>query len=213
MLTRIGVTGGIGSGKSEVCKTITSFDIPLIQADIIARHLTDSDPSVKKDILALLGSSSYDASTGALDRALVASLIFGDRKKLRALNAIVHPRVLTSVAEELEVIEKRRKSGYVLVEAALMFESGLAKQMDYVLTVAAEDTRRIGRVRKRSDMTEEQFRAVVESQIPVEVSIESSDFVIHNNGTFDELRRKAAFFHTIFSALKPHQERDNGHSR
>jgi len=213
MLTRIGVTGGIGSGKSEVCKIISSFDVPFISADLIARRLTDSDPEIKRKIIARFGLGSYAAVTGTLNRAYIASLVFGNRENLLALNAIVHPPVLNSVDKEIQAIEKKQKTDYIIVEAALMFESGLNKKLDYVLTVAAEEALRTERVHKRSNLTEEQIRLRMENQIPVEEAIAASDFVLHNNGSVVELQRKVVFFHSIFSTLKPHTKRNHGHSR
>jgi len=212
MLTRIGVTGGIGSGKSEVCKIISTFDVPCISADLIARRLTDSDPEIKRKIIARFGHSSYAASTGMLNRAVVASLVFDNRENLLALDAIVHPPVLEAVGEEAEALEKKQHMGYIIVEAALMFESGLNERLDYVLTVAAEEALRIDRVRRRSNLTEEQIRSRMQNQIPADEAIELSDFVLHNNGSLDDLRAKVVFFHTIFSALKSHPKRDHGHS-
>jgi dephospho-CoA kinase len=213
MLTRIGITGGIGSGKSEVCKIISSFGVPVISADLIARRLTDSNPEIKKKVIARFGLDSYAAATGTLNRAYVASLVFGNKENLLALNAIVHPPVLKSVDDETQAIEKIHKAGYIIVEAALMFESGLNKKLDYVLTVAAEDALRIDRVRNRSNLTEEQIRSRMESQIPIDEAIELSDFVLHNNGSVEDLQQKVIFFHTLFSALKPQAKRDHGHSR
>ncbi len=213
MLTRIGVTGGIGSGKSEVCKIISSFGVSVFSADLIARRLTDSDPAIREKIISLFGANSYNPASGTLNRELVASFVFGNSQNLLALNSIVHPAVVKAVDEEIQSIEKNKESGYLVVEAPLMFESGLNKKLDYVLTVAAEDALRIERVRQRSNLTEEQIRLRMENQIPVEEAMAASDFVLHNDGTADELRRKVVFFHSIFSTLKPYTKRNHGHPR
>ena len=213
MLTRIGVTGGIGSGKSEVCKIISSFEVPVFSADLIARRLTDSDPAIRKKIVSLFGDESYNPVSGTLSREYVASLVFGNRKNLTALDSIVHPPVLKTVDDEIQTIEKKQKTGYIVVEAALMFESGLNKKLDYVLTVEVEEVLRIDRVRGRSNLTEEQIRLRIENQIPIDEAIAKSDFVLHNNGTADELHRKVVFFHSLFSTLKPQTKRNHGHPR
>jgi dephospho-CoA kinase len=213
MLTRIGVTGGIGSGKSEVCKIISSFEVPVLSADLIARRLTDSDSAIRKKIISLFGSDAYDSASGALNRDYVASLAFGKRENILTLDSIVHPAVLKTVEEEIRTIENKQKTGYLVVEAPLMFESGLNKKLNYVLTVAAEETLRIERTRNRSNLTEEQIRLRMDNQIPVEEAIAASDFVLHNNGSVDDLRRNVVFFHSIFSALKPHAEKNHGHPR
>ena len=203
MLTRIGVTGGIGSGKSEVCKRISSFQVPVLSADLIARRLTDSDPGIREKILSRFGREAYNPASGLLNREYIASVAFGKREILLALNSIVHPVVLKAVEAEIQVIAKKRETGYIAVEAALMFESGLNKTLDYVLTVAADEALRIYRTRKRSNLTEEQIRLRMENQFSVEEAIEASDFVIENNDTVDQLYKKVIFFHSIFLTLKP----------
>ena len=146
MLTRIGVTGGIGSGKSEVCKIISSFQVTVLSADLIARRLTDSDPAIKKKIISLFGDDAYNPAAGTLNREYIASLVFGSRKNLLALDSVVHPPVLKKIDEEIQAIEKKQKSGYIAVEAAIMFESGLDKKLDYVLTLQADEALRVDRV-------------------------------------------------------------------
>ena len=211
MLTRIGVTGGIGSGKSEVCKIISSFQVTVLSADLIARRLTDSDPAIKKKIISLFGDDAYNPAAGTLNREYIASLVFGSRKNLLALDSVVHPPVLKKIDEEIQAIEKKQKSGYIAVEAAIMFESGLDKKLDYMLTLQADEALRVDRVQRRSNLTEEQIRLRMKNQTPVEEAIAKSDFVLYNNGTADELRQKVVFFHAIFSTLKPHTERDHGY--
>jgi dephospho-CoA kinase len=213
MLTRIGITGGIGSGKSEVCQKLAALGIAIVSADIIAHQLTDSDPDIRKKIISLLGPQSYDATSGMLKREYVAQLAFGNKGKLLTLNSIVHPAVFKAIESEIQIIEKKQKSGYVVVEAALMFESGLYKEVDYALTVVAEERLRIDRTRRRGNLTEEQIRLRMANQFAVEEAIEASDFVLHNNDSIDELHKRVIFFHSIFSTLRPHVKKNHGHSR
>jgi dephospho-CoA kinase len=213
MLTRIGITGGIGSGKSEVCQKFASLGIAIVSADIIAHQLTDSDPHIKRKIISLLGPETYDATSGMLRREYVAQLAFGNKGKLLTLNSIVHPEVFKAIESEIQITEKKQKAGYIVVEAALMFESGLYKEVDYVLTVVAEERLRIERTEKRGNFSEGQIRLRMANQFAVEEAIEASDFVLHNNDSIDALHKRVFFFHSIFSTLKPRVKKDHGHSR
>ncbi|MGA7162263.1 MAG: dephospho-CoA kinase [Bacteroidota bacterium] len=213
MLTRIGVTGGMGSGKSEVCKKISSFGVPVLFADLVANRLTDSDPVIRKKIISLFGSESYSTADGMLRRDYVARLAFGNRNNLLALNSIVHPAVLKAIDEDIRTIEKKLERGYIVVEAPVMFESGLNKKLDYVLGIVAEVPIRIDRTVKRSNLSEEQIRLRIQNQFSVEETIALSDFVLYNDGSIAELHKKVDFFHSIFSTLQSLGKKSHGHSR
>lgn len=212
MQMRIGVTGGIGSGKSQVCDKFRSFGVSVLSADHLAHQLTDSDPDLKKRIVALLGPESYDKESGLLAREHVAQLVFNNAKKREALNSIIHPAVLNGIEREALRIEQSGKENYLLVEAALMFESGLDKHVDYVLTVAADKTRRLERIAKRDKLSDEEIRQRMAAQFPIEEGIAASDFVINNNGSLDALNQQVQFFHHIFLSLKPRNKKRHEHS-
>lgn len=202
MLTRIGITGGIGSGKSEVCGKFSAMGITTISADVIARQLTDSDPSIRKKIIARFGPDAYTTS-GILNRQYIAGIVFENRESLKALNSIVHPSVITSIESAITSLDETKKGGYVIVEAALLFESRLNKKVDYTLTVVTDEAIRIERVRMRDNMSTEQIRMRMANQFPIEKAVEASDFVVYNNDSYDALYTKIKFLHTVFSTLKP----------
>jgi dephospho-CoA kinase len=203
MLTRIGITGGIGSGKSEVCGKFSALGITTISADAIARQLTDSEPLIRKKIIARFGPDAYNADSGLLNRQYIAGIAFENRERLNALNSIVHPAVITAIEAAITSLDEEKRGGYVIVEAALLFESRLNKKVDYILTVVADETLRIERVRKRDNMTDEQIRLRMASQFPIDKAVEASDFVVYNNDSLDALHAKIKFLHTVFSTLKP----------
>jgi dephospho-CoA kinase len=206
MLTRIGVTGGIGSGKSEICEKFSALGITTISADAIARQLTDEEPSIRKKIIARFGPDAY-ATSGLLDRQYIAGIVFDDSKKLNALNSIVHPAVITAIDTAITSLDEAKEKCYVIVEAAILFESRLNKKVDYILTVVADEALRIERVRKRDNMSDEQIRQRMASQFPVDKAVEASDFVVYNNDTPDALRAKITFLHALFLTLKPRQKK------
>lgn len=202
MLTRIGITGGIGSGKSEVCGKFSALGITTISADAIARQLTDSEPLIRKKIIARFGPDAYTTS-GLLNRQYIAGIVFENRDRLNALNSIVHPAVITAIEAAITSLDEAKETGYVIVEAALLFESRLNKKVDYILTVVADEALRIERVRKRDNISDEQIRQRMANQFPVDKAVEASDFVVYNNDSLDALHAKIKFLNTVFSTLKP----------
>jgi len=177
---RVGVTGGIGSGKTTVCRIFQSMGIPVYDADTWAKWLIENDPEVKNGILDLFGPEAYN-ETGAYQRAFIAGIVFQDPAKLAALNALVHPAV-----------ERHGKSWhdewankgvpYTVKEAALMIESGTYKHLDYLIVVTAPVEVRVERVLRRDQTTEEQVRARINQQITEADRIKFATFVIHNDG-------------------------------
>lgn len=200
----IGVTGGIGSGKSTVCEVFTRLGAPVFSADQSAKDIADTDPAARKEIIALLGPSSYTAAD-TLDRALVASKVFAHPELLQRLNEILHPRVFEKIDEWRETIH----APYALVEAALIFESGLDEVLDYTLVVMADDQIRIERTMQRGGMTRDQVLGRMMQQMPNDELKKHGDFFIVNEGTVDDLQSKVRFYHTLFSSLTQRKELDD----
>lgn len=177
---RVGITGGIGSGKTTVCRIFESLGIPVYYADDQAKWLIDNDASVKKGIVEIFGPQAYTAE-GTYDRPFVAGIVFKNKEKLAALNTVVHPAV-----ERHSRDWHKRQSGsgvpYTLREAALMIESGSYKFLDYLIVVSAPEDLRIRRVVGRDGVTEEQVRSRMANQLPEVDKIKLADFVIVNDG-------------------------------
>ena len=200
MLT-IGITGGIGSGKSTVCRLFEQKGVPVFSADAVAKELTNGP--LLPEIISAFGPSIVTPQ-GALDRGALAAIVFADPQQLEQLNAIVHPRVFDAFRQWEG--EQNGPAPYRLAEAALMFESGMFELVPYVLSVTAEDAVRITRVIARDGITEEQVRARIAQQATPEQLSELSDFQIANNGTLAELSARVDFFHILFSTLQPPKE-------
>ena len=177
---RVGITGGIGSGKTTVCHMFEALGIPVYYADDQAKWLISNDEALKESIVGLLGNSAYTAS-GAYDRTYVASIVFRDAEKLKALNALVHPAVETHSRRWHEE-QCRTGAPYTLKEAALMVESGSHRQLDRLIVVTAPDGLRIRRVMKRDGISEEQVRARMAHQLPENEKLALADLVIRNDG-------------------------------
>ncbi|MBL7780244.1 MAG: dephospho-CoA kinase [Saprospiraceae bacterium] len=177
---RAGVTGGIGSGKSTVCRIFQSLGVPVYDADTWAKWLIEHDSEVKNGILELFGPQAYDAS-GAYQRAWVAGIVFQDSGKLAALNALVHPAVERhSSAWHAE--QAQNGAPYTIKEAALMIESGSYRHLDFLIVVTAPESVRIERVMHRDGASEEQVRARISKQIPEAERLKHADLVIYNDG-------------------------------
>ena len=185
----LGVTGGIGSGKTTVCGFLEEQGARVFYADIEAKRLMRKDPDVQAAIVDAFGEAAYDEE-GALDRAYLADRVFGDAEQLDRLNAIVHPHVF----ETFEAAKARAADTEVSLlvhEAALLFEAGGDEHVDATAAAVAPDADRIDWVTARDDVTPDQVRARMQHQLPQDELRERADHVIENDGSLDNLRQKS----------------------
>lgn len=184
----LGVTGGIGSGKTTVCNILKEFGAWVFSADDEARRIMVEHAGVRQEITSAFGDASYNAD-GSLNRQYLAQQIFGDESKVSRINQIVHPRVFEAFRERRS---QAINAGVNLLvhEAALTFESGGYKHLDAVAVIFAPETRRIDRVQERDGASEEQIRKRMHHQIPVDEAISRADYVIENDGSLEDLRQK-----------------------
>jgi dephospho-CoA kinase len=177
-MIKVGITGGIGSGKSLVCEVFARLNIPVYHADLEARKLTDSDPSIRNELTSLLGKTIYSGPT--LNRVLMADLVFNDPNLLEKVNAIIHPRV----AQHFMLwCNNSMFHPYVIQESAILFESKAYLGFDAVISVSCPEETRIQRVLIRKNMNREKILAVMKNQLPESEIIRRSDYVIDNDGT------------------------------
>jgi dephospho-CoA kinase len=174
---QVGVTGGIGSGKSVVCELFSCLDIPVYNADYRAKWLTNHHSGIKEQVIDLLGPGAYNAD-GEYNTAFVASVVFKDEGLLKKLNAIIHPVVQEDTAEWV-----KRKSGalYVIKEAAIMKAAGDGNTLDFVIVVEAPVNLRIARILKRDSRSEQEIKAIIDRQITDEARSRIADFIIMND--------------------------------
>jgi dephospho-CoA kinase len=173
---KVGITGGIGSGKSTVCRVFMIMGIPVFEADSVAKELMNSDIVIREQLIHLFGSSVY-LPDQTIDRKFLSGMVFNNPSLLEQLNLIVHPAVRKSFEDWC----LNQQSPYVIHEAAILFESGFYKLMDKSITVVTDETERIERVMKRNKTTEEQVRERIRNQWTDEQRIKLTDFVIGNN--------------------------------
>ena len=171
----VGLTGGIGSGKTTIAKYFHSYGIPIYIADKEAKALMNRSKVIRRKLIQLFGSSAY--KNGELNREFLASKIFNDKTLLAKMNAIVHPKVASHFKRWL----KKQDAPYIIKEAAIIFENNLDYQYDYIITVIANEDLRIDRVTKRDEVSEEKVKSIIRNQLPDKEKLERSDFVIENN--------------------------------
>lgn len=178
-MLKVGITGGIASGKSAVCKIFEVIGIPVYSADKRAKTLIFENPEIRKEIVLLLGDKAY-RKDGSYDTTFVSSIVFSDPLKLQALNEIVHPRV----REDYMLWHDLQEAPYTLHEAALIIESGFHAMMDKLIVVTAPEDIRIKRIIYRDGISEEEAMGRIISQMPDDEKLKYSDYVVNNNGQF-----------------------------
>jgi dephospho-CoA kinase len=176
---QIGITGGIGSGKTLVCKIFQRLGIPVYDSDHRAKSLMTTDGILISNIKKEFGDLSYDSS-GKLNRQFLSDLVFKDEGKLQILNNLVHPRVAEDYRQWLS---KNHDVPYVLKEAALLFESGSYKHLDKIIVVFAEEQVRIRRVMERDKRSFSQVESILINQWPDSEKVNRADYVLYNDGS------------------------------
>jgi dephospho-CoA kinase len=175
----VGVTGGIGSGKTTVCKLFESKGIPVYNSDERAKHILAHHPDVKQQLLKLFGEKIF--TDNLPDRKKIAALVFSDKEKLKLLNAIIHPKV----REDFEQWKKQQTSKIIIKEAAILIESGAYKQVDKILVVTAPLEQRIQRVMQRDGVSKYDVESRLNNQFSDEERLKYAHFVIDNSGVKD----------------------------
>lgn len=172
---KLGITGGIGSGKTSVCKVFNVLGIPVFSADPEAREIMDNDRIIKREINEIVGKNIYPG--GQLNRMELASLIFNNRDLLEKVNSLVHPVVF----EHFNCWAEKQTTPYVIMEAAILFESGASKLVDRIATIVAPVEERISRVTRRNKLNRDQVMERIKNQMTDEERIKMSDYVINNS--------------------------------
>jgi len=173
----VGVTGGIGSGKTTVCRVFSILGIPVYSADDRAKWLMGNNSNLKKAISSEFGEKSF-LEDGSLNRAFLAEEVFSDPEKVKRINSLVHP----AVGEDFKNWANSQTAPYLIKEAALLFESGSSKELDFVINVSSPLKIRVARVLLRDPhRSEEQVNHIIDQQMPDEQKNELADYVIKNN--------------------------------
>ena len=174
-MIKVGLTGGIGSGKTTVAKVFETLGIPVYYADDRTKYLMNTDETLKASIIQHFGNDTY--KNGELDRKYLAAIVFNNKEKLELLNSLTHPITIRDADEWM----KQQTTLYTIKEAALLFESGAAQQLDYIIGVYAPQHIRVKRVVQRDNLPVEDVMKRISRQIDEEMKMKLCDFIITNN--------------------------------
>ena len=194
-MLRIGLTGGIGSGKSTASQHFESLGAYVMNADIEAKNLIDTKETVQHELISEFGTDIIDG-TGKVNKQKLARVAFQDEDNLYRLNSVVHPYIYDLIDQKFNQVLNVGKHGLFIVDGALIFESGYDAHLDYVIVVTAQLKNRMERALVRQTLSREEIIKRIEYQWPEEEKVNLADFVIHNDGTEDELK------HNVDSLIK-----------
>ena len=191
-MLKIGITGGIGTGKTTACKLFQKYNIPVYFADDRAKWLMNHQPELRESLLRVFGKKVYNEK-GLLDRAYLGSIVFQDQAKLDELNSIVHPAVFLD-GQKWQAEQEARGVPYSLKEAALLFETGSYLNLDKIIVVSVPDDIRIARVMQRNNATKEEVMARINKQMLQSEKEAKADFVL-TNISLESLEEQVAELH------------------
>ena len=185
-MLKIGLTGGIGSGKSSVSELFSKWGAYIFDADSVAKEILNNNETAQGEMIAEFGTDILDGS-GNIDKQKLARIAFQDENHQLRLNTIIHPYVFTEIDSKFDIILSNKKHEIFVVDAALIYESGADTHMDYIIVVTSHLRLRTQRVMERGGLTREEFLSRLDLQWPDEDKVHMADFVIHNNGTENDL--------------------------
>lgn len=194
---KIAVTGGIGSGKSSLCKLFINRGYAVFSSDAVAKEIMVLDEGVKKKIIKHFGKESY--SDNKLNTEYLSKKVFSDPEKTALINSIVHPATTGAIQKRIE--KEFEKKDIVFVESALVYEAKIHKNFDYVILVYSTDEEKISRVAKRDKVTPESILARMANQIPDDKKKLKADFVINNDSSVNELVKRGEFILKILESI------------
>ncbi|MCF6347802.1 MAG: dephospho-CoA kinase [Flavobacteriaceae bacterium] len=179
----IGLTGGIGSGKTTVANYFIELGVPVYFADNEAKELMNTSKKIKKKLITEFGKEAY--KDGKLNKAYLAAIVFNDKNKLSIINKIVHPEVVKHFSKWVKQQSQNIRSDYVIQENAILFENGSASKFNYIITVTAPVDIRINRILKRDSITKDAILSRMDNQWSDNEKVKLSDFVINNINLID----------------------------
>jgi dephospho-CoA kinase len=194
----VGLTGGVASGKTMVSQILREEGAYLINADQIARNLVRPHTSTWNELRRVFGDGIFDED-GSIHRKKLAAKVFSDSEQRNLLNQILHPRIKEEMDREVTEIGQKDPEAIVVIDAALLVELGDYREMDRLIVVASTETQQIERLRNRDGVEEEEAQQIFSSQMPLEEKLKVADFIIRNEGSLEETKRRAK---EIFQELK-----------
>jgi len=183
-MLKVGLTGGMGAGKTTVAQIFEAMGVPVYYADTRAKDLMQEDLELRKSIIDIFGEKAYES--GKLNNKYLGGIVFADKDKLKVLEALVHP----AVRKDFKKWAKQQKADYIIVENAILHKSGMDKLVDLIIFVKTDDENKIKRVQKRDKLTDEAIKQRLKNQNTDDFMLKKSDFVIENNSSIGDLVEK-----------------------
>lgn len=199
-MLKIGITGNIGTGKSEVCKILKNLGCFVISSDNLAKFVMNNNEQLKTRIRETLGNDVYSID-GIINRKKIAQMIFENEILKIKLEKIVHPFVIDQIKQKFQEIKKTNLHKLVFLESALIYEADVDKILDYNIVVYAPEKVCIARVMKRDGLNKDEIVKRIRSQLPITQKLKLADFVIYNNGTKDNLEKQVKFIYTLLNQI------------
>lgn len=186
-MLKIGLTGGIGSGKTAVSEQFKKLGIPVIDTDIISRDLLQSNPEVQKKVMDIFSDKVLDAE-GAIDRKKLAQIVFSNKQQKQQLEKLLHPAIRNEVNRQIQHFSSSNtQAEYLIIVIPLLLETGFTDLIDRILVVISEEKIRIERIKQRDNRALSQINAIISSQIKDEKRVSAADDIIDNNDNFESL--------------------------
>lgn len=199
-MLKVGLTGGIGSGKSTVARIFEVLGMPVYYADEAAKEIMNTDEELRRQVIQTFGDDAY--TNNRLNRQYISSIVFKDKEKLALLNELVHPATIRAAEEWMS----KQTTPYALKEAAIIFESGSDKQLDYVIGVHAPQEIRIMRTMQRDNITREEVIKRMNNQMDEEEKMELCNFVIENDERHALIPQVMAMHHQLITLQNHYHE-------
>jgi len=200
-MLKIGLTGGIGCGKTSVSDLFAKFDVPVIDADTVARNLVDTDPGVLQAITDTFGRDVLSLD-GTLNRKKLAQIVFNQKKNKQQLELILHPKIQLEISQQLhKLASKKNPPAYVIVVVPLLIEANYQNLVDRILVVVADEESRVQRVQQRDNRSLKEIHSIIKNQISDEERLNVADDVIKNTSDFKKLKLQVHDMHKQYTAL------------
>lgn len=193
----IGITGGIGSGKSEVCRQLHQKGYKVLFADLRAKELYKTDKSLARNVVKAFGKDILNFQ-GVISLSKLREKVFASKRNFQKINSIVHPVVIKDLMNEI----KKTKDKIILIESALVFDTAFYKYLDYVIMVYSNKKNRLERIMIRDGAKKKEVERIMKFQLDEKQKIERSDFIIVNNKTIEDLEEDIEFLSKVLKFLK-----------
>ncbi|HHJ34920.1 MAG TPA: dephospho-CoA kinase [Gammaproteobacteria bacterium] len=201
-MLKVGLTGGIGSGKTAVSDLFDKLGTPVIDTDIISHELVSHDKSVFKAIIDTFGGDVLDTDN-TIDRKKLAGIIFAKEENKRLLEKILHPKIRDAVNEQIQHLNHRTPApDYLIVVIPLLLETGFSEIIDRILIVMADEDHRIKRVMQRDNRKLDEVQSIIQHQVDDRKRVEYADDIIENNNDINQLQEQVRRLHQKYSKLQ-----------